>query len=305
MKILLVGKNGQVGYELERSLQGIGEIVSVDRTKMDLANLRQVRDIVQQIKPSLIINSAAYTAVNEAESESELAMCINGDAPGVMAEEAFKLGATMIHYSTDYVFDGAKRGPQGELVAYTEEDVPNPINIYGKTKLAGEKLIVASGCPYLIFRTSWIYGTRGENFLLTMLRLAQENDELSVIADQYGAPTWSRTVSAVTSRILREAFHSKKTTKWWEGISGIYHLTSQGNTTWFGFAQAIMMKAAQLGLLDKQAPSIRPISTKDYSTPVLRPLNSLLNSERLARSFGISCPAWQDSLSKCLLSAGK
>lgn len=182
-RILLTGRTGQVGYELERSLQGLGEIIAVDRSRMNLADLDQVRDVIRTVKPNLIINPAAYTAVDNAESEPELAMRINGHAPAIMAEEAKKLGATMIHYSTDYVFDGTKTTP------YTEDDPTCPINVYGHSKLAGEQAIQASGIPHLILRTSWVYGMRGKNFLLTMLRLAQERDELRIVADQHGSPT--------------------------------------------------------------------------------------------------------------------
>ncbi len=237
MKILLTGKTGQVGYELERSLQGLGEIIALDRSQMDLANLDQVRDVIRAIKPDLIINPAAYTAVDKAESEPELAMRINGEAPGVMAEEAKKLGAAMIHYSTDYVFDGSKTTP------YVETDPTCPINVYGATKLAGEQAIQAAGIPHLILRTSWVYGMRGKNFLLTMLRLAQERDELRIVADQHGAPTWCRTIADTTAHIVAQAKGAQHAQDWWQERSGIYHLTAQGQTTWYGFTQAILENA--------------------------------------------------------------
>jgi dTDP-4-dehydrorhamnose reductase len=302
MKILLTGKTGQVGYELEGSLQGLGTVIALDRNQMDLANLRQVRDVVRAVQPDLIINPAAYTAVDKAESEPELAMRINGDAPGVMAEEARKLGAAIIHYSTDYIFDGAKRGSQGELVPYTEDDLPNPLNIYGKSKLAGEKAISASGCPHLILRTSWVYGMRGNNFLLTILRLANERDELFIVNDQYGAPTWSRTISDMTSRIVLQMSTSKEKAKWWDEHSGMYNLASKGSTTWYGFAQEIVSHARYLGLPSNKDLRVSAIPSEDYPTPAIRPANSILNGERLSRAFNIICPYWTDSLSECFLS---
>jgi dTDP-4-dehydrorhamnose reductase len=199
MKILLTGASGQVGYELERSLQSIGEVVALDRTRCDLSDLDQVRDVVRALRPGLIVNPAAYTAGDKAETEAALAHRINAEAPAVMAAEAQRLGAAMVHYSTDYVFDGTKSGP------YLETDATNPINVYGQSKLAGELAIAASGAPHLILRTSWVYGMRGKNFLLTMLRLGRERDELRVVADQHGAPTWSRTIADTTAALLAQA----------------------------------------------------------------------------------------------------
>lgn len=299
MRILITGKTGQVGYELERRLQGLGEIIAVDRSQMDLANLAQVRDVIRAVKPNLIINPAAYTAVDKAESRPQLAMLINAEAPAVMAKEAKKIGAAIIHFSTDYVFDGTKTTP------YTEGDFTCPINIYGQSKLVGEQAIQSADIPYLILRTSWVYGMHGKNFLLTILRLAKERDELTAVNDQYGAPTWSRSISNATAHIVGQVNHSGKKAEWWQENSAIYHLTSQGNTTWHGFAQEIIAKATQLGLLIKHPPQIHAIATKDYSAPALRPLNSLLNTERLTRAFNITCPTWQDSLFKCLLSSAK
>ncbi len=198
MKILVTGKTGQVGYELERSLQGLGQVIALDRAQMDLSNLAQVREVIRSIKPQLIVNPAAYTAVDQAEKEPELAMRINAEAPGVMAEEARTIGAAMIHYSTDYVFDGSKNSP------YVETDPTCPINVYGRSKLAGEQAIQAADIPHLILRTSWVYGMRGKNFLLTMLRLAQERDALRIIGDQHGAPTWCRTIADTTAHIVAQ-----------------------------------------------------------------------------------------------------
>ncbi|SFA80034.1 dTDP-4-dehydrorhamnose reductase [Collimonas sp. OK607] len=298
MRILLTGKTGQVGYELERSLQGLGEIIALDRSQMDLSNLHQVREVIRQIKPALIINPAAYTAVDKAESEPELAMCINGDAPAVMAEEAKKLGAAMIHYSTDYVFDGTKIG------AYTEDDKTCPINVYGKTKLAGEQAIQAVGIPHLILRTSWVYGMRGKNFLLTVLRLAQERDELRIVADQHGSPTWCRTIAETTAHIVAqlnssysvaishdEASHKLQDS--WQDCSGLYHLSAQGQTTWHGFTQAVINHPTV-----PKKPIVIPITTQDYPLPAKRPGNSVLSCERLMSAFG-SLPSWENALKLC------
>ena len=288
MRILLTGKNGQVGYELERSLQGLGEIIALDRSQMDLANLDQVRDVIRAIKPDLIINPAAYTAVDKAESEPELAMRINGEAPGVMAEEAKKLGAAMIHYSTDYVFDGSKTTP------YVETDPTCPINVYGTTKLAGEQAIQAAGIPHLILRTSWVYGMRGKNFLLTMLRLAQERDELRIVADQHGAPTWCRTIADTTAHIVAQAQGAHDAQQWWQQRSGIYHLTAQGQTTWYGFTQAILENAT----IPKK-PVLTPIATRDYPLPAKRPGYSVMSCERLMATF-CGLPDWENALASCL-----
>ncbi|WP_025918369.1 dTDP-4-dehydrorhamnose reductase [Herminiimonas sp. CN] len=287
MKILLTGKTGQVGYELERSLQGLGEIIALERSQMDLADLDQVRDVIRAVKPSLIVNPAAYTAVDKAESEPELAMRINGDAPGVMAEEARRLGAAMIHYSTDYVFDGAKTTP------YLETDPAGPINVYGATKLAGEQAIQAAGIPYLILRTSWVYGMRGNNFLRTILRLAQEREELRIVADQYGAPTWCRTIAGTTARIVAQSKGASDAQEWRQERSGIYHLTAQGQTTWYGFAQAVLENAA----LAKK-PILTPITTQDYPLPAKRPIHSAMSCEKLMNEF-CQLPDWKHALINC------
>jgi len=287
-RILLTGKTGQVGYELERSLQGLGEIIALDRSQMDLANLDQVRDVIRSIKPNLIINSAAYTAVDKAESEPELAMRINGEAPGVMAEEAKKLGAAMIHYSTDYVFDGSKS------TRYVETDPTCPINVYGATKLAGEQAIRSAGIPHLILRTSWVYGMRGNNFLRTILRLAQERDELRIVADQHGAPTWCRTIADTTVHIIAQSKCAQLGQEWWQERSGIYHLTAQGQTTWYGFTQAILENATIV-----KKPVLAPIATQDYPLPAKRPTNSAVSSEKLISVF-CRLPNWEAALKLCI-----
>ncbi|RZT08573.1 dTDP-4-dehydrorhamnose reductase [Duganella sp. CF402] len=284
MKVLLTGSTGQVGYELARSLQGVGEVVAVDRSEMDLSNLDQVREVIRRVQPKLIVNPAAYTAVDKAESEPGLAFRINAEAPGVMAEEAKALGAALVHYSTDYVFDGAHATPR------VEDDPLGPLNVYGASKLAGEQAIAAAGIPHLIFRTSWVYGMRGKNFLLTMLRLAKERDELRVVADQHGAPTWSRTIADTTAQVLSQAHAGGR--EWWMQNSGVYHLSAQGQTTWHEFTEAII---AEAGLSCK----VLPITTADYPTPARRPQYSVMSSERLMARF-CRLPDWKEALHLCM-----
>jgi dTDP-4-dehydrorhamnose reductase len=286
-RILLTGKTGQVGYELQRSLQGLGEVIAVDRQQMDLADLDQVRDVIRSVKPTLIINPAAYTAVDKAESEPELAMRVNGEAPGVMAEEAKRLGAALIHYSTDYVFDGSKPEP------YVEGDAPCPVNVYGHSKLAGELAIQAAGIPHLILRTSWVYGMRGKNFLLTIQRLAKERESLSIVSDQTGSPTWCRTIAEVTAHILARSQAVRDQGAWWQENSGLYHLTAQGSTTWHGFTQAILAHPS----IEKK-PTLVPILAREYPTPAVRPENSLLSCKRLIDAFG-DLPQWEAALRLC------
>jgi dTDP-4-dehydrorhamnose reductase len=295
MRILLTGKNGQVGYELERSLQGLGQVIALDRSQMDLANLSQVRSVIQSIKPDMIINSAAYTAVDKAESEPVIARTINAEAPGVMAQEAAKLGAVMIHYSTDYVFDGSKNG------AYLETDATGPMSVYGASKLAGEQAVIASGAMHLILRSSWVYGMRGKNFLLTMLRLAQERDQLRIVADQRGAPTWCRTIADVSAHVVAQAHLTRQARfdlDWWRERSGVYHLACQGETTWFGFTQAILERAQAGHLLDKTC-ELTPIAAVDYPTPAKRPANSVLSCDKFMRTF-CGLPQWDAALRLCM-----
>ncbi|WP_426089409.1 dTDP-4-dehydrorhamnose reductase [Janthinobacterium sp. PSPC1-1] len=288
MKILLTGNTGQLGYELERSLQGLGEIVALGRGELDLSNLDQIRDVIRMVKPGLIVNPAAYTAVDKAETEVELAMRINAEAPAVMAHEAKTLGAAMIHYSTDYVFDGTKGSP------YVEDDPTCPINVYGRSKLAGEQAIQAAGIPHLIFRTSWVYGMRGKNFLLTVLRLAQERDELRIVGDQHGSPTWCRSIADTTAHILAQTQASGDLQSWWQRHSGVYHLTAQGQTTWAGFTQAILDNAALA-----KSPVVTAITTDAYPLPAPRPAYSVLSCERLKQAF-CDLPAWDDALRLCM-----
>ena len=289
MKILLTGATGQVGFELARSLQSLGELITVDRSQMDLSDLDQVRDTVRRIQPGLIVNPAAYTAVDQAESEPELAHRINVQAPALMAAECVQLGSAMVHYSTDYVFDGSKPG------AYLETDQTNPLNVYGQSKHAGELAIAATGIPHLIFRTSWVYGGRGKNFLLTMLRLAGERSELRVVADQHGAPTWSRTIADTTAAILDQAKTGGNA--WWEANSGVYHLSAQGQTTWAGFTEAIIA-AVELNC------SVLPITSAEYPVAARRPVNSVLSSANLIDRF-CPLPDWHAALTMCLEDMGR
>ncbi|KMY86504.1 dTDP-4-dehydrorhamnose reductase [Candidatus Paraburkholderia calva] len=289
--ILLTGVSGQVGFELARSLQGLGNVVAVERGRLDLGDIDQVRQVVRDVKPSWIVNPAAYTAVDRAESDVDDAMRANGEAPGLLAEEAKRLGALLVHYSTDYVFDGMKNG------AYVEADATGPQNVYGKSKLAGEQAIAASGCDHLIFRTSWVYGARGRNFLLTMLRLGAKRDEMSVVADQYGAPTWATTIATLTSGVLTQsaALHGDAAREWRRARSGVYHLTASGATSWHGFAEAIFDMAG-----GDRKPVVKPISMASYPTPAQRPGNSRMSNDKLATTFGLRAPDWREALRLCL-----
>lgn len=286
--ILVTGVTGQIGFELLRALQGLGRVVPCDRSMLDLSDLDRVRAFVRDLKPSLIVNPAAYTAVDAAENEVELARRLNADVPRVLAEEAARSGGTLIHYSTDYVFDGTKAG------AYVETDATNPLSAYGATKLEGELAIAATGCAHLILRTSWVYGRRGRNFLLTMLKLGAERPELRVVADQIGAPTWARTIAVATSHIVAQGAASVDT-DWWARRSGIYHFTSAEATSWCGFAEAIFDIA-----MASHAPRVVPISSGDYPTPAKRPANSTMALGKLTEVFGLQMPDWRSALQLCL-----
>ncbi|BAZ02628.1 dTDP-4-dehydrorhamnose reductase [Tolypothrix tenuis PCC 7101] len=297
MRILLTGVTGQVGWELQRTLMTFGEVITVERSashpslQIDLAQPETIRRIIREIKPDLIINPAAYTAVDKAESEPDLAMAINGIAPGIIAEEAKRIGAAVIHYSTDYVFDGNK------TTAYTEQDQPNPQNIYGKTKLAGEQAIASVDVPHLILRTSWVYSLRGKNFLLTMLRLAQEREEIRVVDDQIGAPTWSRMIAEATAQIISQA--SQNISEFLAAKGGIYHLTASGKTSWYGFAKAIFELEDKKS--DRKLQRLIAIPSQEYPTPATRPAYSLLGSQKLSDNFGLVLPDWQRSLELVLV----
>jgi dTDP-4-dehydrorhamnose reductase len=285
MKVLINGRNGQVSHELQRRLGAVGELIVLGRDQLDLAQPDQIRRQVQNIKPDLIINAAAHTAVDLAESEPQAAFAINAIAPGILAEEALALDIPLIHYSTDYVFDGLKAGP------YNEDDAPNPLGVYGKSKLAGEQAIRDVQGRHLILRTSWVYSTHGRNFLLTMQRLLQEKPELRVVADQIGAPTWAGTIADSTLALIKH-WQANEVANW-----GTYHLTAQGETSWFGFAQAIGEALRQQG---KPCAALLPIPSSDYPTPAARPLNSRLDCSRLQRDWGVSQPDWQTALRECL-----
>ena len=289
-RILIVGNAGQLGRELEQIFAGVGPIVAVDKESVDLADPDQTRELVRRAAPDLILNAAAYTAVDRAESEMALAHAINALAPRVLAEEAAERNALLVHYSTDYVFNGAKPEP------WTEDDAPAPLNVYGASKLAGEHAIQNSRARHLIFRTSWVYGPHGSNFLLTMLRLARERDKLSIVDDQIGAPTTSiqlaRATHAIVAGVLAGRFGDAQS---W---SGLYHMTCGGSVSWFSFAQAIFARASQhLGF---KAPELVPIATKDYPTPAARPRNSVLSNEKLHARFGVQLSHWESALDEVM-----
>ena len=285
-KILVFGRIGQVGWELRHKLACLGEVTAIDYPEIDFSRPDSIRTTVRAAEPMVIINAAAYTAVDKAESDPDLAMAINGTAPGVIAEEAKRLGSILVHYSTDYVFDGSKPTP------WVETDAPNPLSAYGRTKLAGDQAIQSSGCDHLIFRTSWVYGARGSNFLLTMLRLAKERAELRIVDDQIGSPTSSECIAQATADVLAQVLAPDGTGI--AGRSGIYNLTSSGETSWFGFTKEILTKAvARLGT---PLPNLVPITTADYPTPAKRPANSRLSCQRLEDTFAVSLPHWEQAL---------
>ena len=285
---LLLGANGQVGFELQRSLATLGRIVATDRSQLDLTDADAIRHYIAVLSPDFIVNAAAYTAVDKAESEPEIAMQVNALAVGVMAEEAKRLNIPLIHYSTDYVFSGQSSQP------WREDDVLSPVNCYGETKLAGEKAIQQSGCHYLILRTSWVYGSRGHNFLLTMRRLAHEKDTLSVVADQIGAPTWSRHIADATAHILSQYLGSHTgLDEYWQPRSGVYHLAATGQGSWYEFAQVIFTHLSEQGV---NVAVLSETTTAAYPTPAKRPLFSCMNTDKLAEMFSIRLPDWRESL---------
>lgn len=290
--ILVTGSSGQVGSELLRTLAPLGEVVAPSRSDMDLASTASVRAIISAVRPRWIVNPAAYTAVDKAESEPELAYAINAEAMRAMGEEARLIGAAVIHFSTDYVFPGTGNTP------YVEDDETAPLSVYGASKLAGEKLLAETGVEHLIFRTSWVYGGRGKNFLLTILKAARERDRLRVVADQYGAPTWSRDLARLTAHVIalmEEAAAGRSLSETMGEWSGIYHAAGAGETTWHGFAEEAVR------LERKRQPGVRlaevdAISTAEYPTPAKRPANSRLNCGKLAEKFGWRMMDWRESL---------
>jgi dTDP-4-dehydrorhamnose reductase len=282
-KILLFGKIGQVGWELRRTLAPMSRLVCVDYPEVDFCNPDSIRTWIRDTAPDIVVNAAAYTAVDKAESESALALKINGEAPGLMAEEAKKLGALLVHYSTDYVFDGTKTVP------YVETDAPHPLGAYGQTKLAGDQAIEATGCAHLIFRLCWVYGARGNNFMLTMQRLARERENLRVVRDQIGCPTWSRMIAETTALALRQVHPPDEA----RALSGVYHLCASGQTSWHGFANAII---DLLPAEEKKCREVEAIASTEYPTPTQRPAYSVMSTAKLERLFGLRLPDWQDSL---------
>ncbi|MFC5520602.1 dTDP-4-dehydrorhamnose reductase [Polaromonas jejuensis] len=292
MKILLLGKKGQVGWELQRSLAPLGELIALDRHSPelcgDLADLQGLAQTVQTVRPDVIVNAAAHTAVDKAESEPELARLINATAPGLLAQEANKLGAWLVHYSTDYVFDGSGSRP------WTETDTPAPLNVYGQTKVEGEQLIAANCKNYLIFRSSWVYAARGDNFAKTMLRLAQERERLTVIDDQWGAPTGAELIADVTAHAIRHILQRPQD-------AGLYHLAASGETTWHGYAKHLIAQAGRVQHAMKiVAREVTSVPGSAFPTPAKRPHNSRLDTTKLQTTFGLGLPSWQQGVDRML-----
>ena len=292
MRILLTGKNGQVGSELNKILSQFGEVIATGRNEMNLADPSQIRRVVQQIKPKLIINAGAYTAVDKAESDQELAKAVNGIAPKILAEEAKNNDALLIHYSTDYSYNG-----EMSHRPYLESDSPSPNSVYGKTKLQGDQAIEKSGVSHLIFRTGWVYSKRGESFLRTILKLAKEKNELRVVNDQTGTPTWCRSIAEATCKSIKNILEKREgsLSKTAASISGVYHMTCQGETSWHGFAQAILELT-----YPENMPKLFAISTKEYPTAAIRPPYSVLSNIKLQKTFGVKLPHWEHALKQCL-----
>jgi dTDP-4-dehydrorhamnose reductase len=284
-KILLIGKNGQVGWELQRTLAPLGEITAVDYPEINLTDVESLKDAVSDSRPDVIVNAAAYTAVDKAESEADLCQQINGIAPGILAAEAKKLGALVVHYSTDYIFDGSKDSP------YIETDTPNPLGAYGRSKLVGDQSVQASGTDHLIFRLCWVYGARGQNFMLTMLRLARERETLRVVSDQYGCPTWSRMIAETTALSLVQVLASADRST----FNGVYHLAARGQTSWHGFATSIVNLIPDA---DRKCRNVEAISSADYPLPAPRPAYSVMDCTKLKCTFSLQLPDWEASLRK-------
>lgn len=297
LRLLITGAIGQVGWHLQRSLGTMGEILAIDIEQVDLTDLDAVSRTVREFRPDVVANAAAYTNVDKAESEPELARTINVGAPGRIAEECARSGALMIHYSTDYVYNGGKPAP------WEETDATGPLNVYGETKLAGDQAIMASGCAYIILRTTWIYDIRGKNFLRTILRLAREKDELRIVGDQYGAPTWARALAEATTIITARCLEQKKQSGQWP--SGLFHCTAGGRTSWAEFAEAIMSEyddccswAVDTGEFSAplKAKRVVHVTSDQFQTPARRPRNSVLSNAKILQTFGIKMPDWREQL---------
>jgi dTDP-4-dehydrorhamnose reductase len=290
-RILLTGKDGQVGWELQRTLAPLGKVWSYDRKGLDLSNADALVTVIRELKPDLIVNAAAYTAVDKAEKDQDSAYAINGIAPGIMAEEAKRCDAVLIHYSTDYVFNGISKKP------YLENDAVSPLNVYGKSKLQGEQAIQTVSGKHLILRTSWVYGMRGKNFLLTILRLGKEKEFLKIVGDQFGAPTWSRLIAGTTAQMAFHALNLSKDNQW-----GIYHLTASGQTSWFNFAEEIFKAYCKFHTNGHEivTPKLQAISTFEYPLPAVRPQFSVLSNEKLLKNFQLKMPDWNESLYLCM-----
>jgi dTDP-4-dehydrorhamnose reductase len=294
LRILVTGATGQVGWQLQRTLAPLGEVVARTRSQVDLSKPEETAKYVRELAPDILVNAAAYTAVDKAEVEPDLAQTVNAVTPGRIAEELARMGGLLVHYSTDYVFDGCKAGP------YLEDDPTGPLNVYGQTKLAGEHAIAASGCAHIILRTSWVYDTRGKNFLRTVLRLAREREELRMVNDQYGAPTWARAIAEVTAQIVARSAQQRARSGW--DIGGVFHLTAGGTTTWAGFAEEILSEYESLAAWPADtgefgsplmAERVVAISSDQYKTPARRPRNSVLSNEKLLSVFGLRLPDWK------------
>jgi len=283
LRILVPGKTGKVGRELLGALAPLGTVIGLDRTQMDLADEGSIRKAVRDAKPDIIVNAAGFTIVDRAESEPDLAMQVNGVAPRILAEESKRIGAILVHYSTDYVYDGELNRH------YTEDDVPNPVNIYGKSKLAGERAIEAVGGAHLILRTSWVYSTRGSNFVLTILRLAREKAEISVVNDQTGSPAWARSLAQATADLLRKR-------NLFPGRGGIYHLSSAGHATRHEFAEAIVRTMKDITGRSDGWASVKPITSAEYPLPAKRPRNPVTSKDKIKRVFSVEMPQWESQL---------
>jgi dTDP-4-dehydrorhamnose reductase len=302
--ILLTGKTGQLGFELNRLLPSLGEVIAPERNELDLRELEKIRQIMRTVNPQLVVNAAAYTAVDAAETDEANALAVNAEAPRLLALEAKEIGAILVHFSTDYVFDGSKKAP------YVETDPPRPLNAYGRSKLAGEQGIRDSGAAHLIFRTSWVYATRGRNFLLTILRLAAEREELEIVADQVGASTCALDLAEATTRIVAGIIVGDKSQFAFPKSSGTYHMTAAGQTTWYEFANVILEEARRapqdlswLALATNRRPllarRVLPISSEEFHSPTQRPAYSVLSNARLKQVFDVTLPDWRTQLQRC------